>query len=395
MEASHPDHRHERPSVSSGLRRHVNGRFYFLHSALVFGVVVLGVVRNGDHRKYISVDPRVMHRLLSASAGSAAVDATSCRTAYANVLSSAIDEELAAVCCAAPEVGAPSNAAGRRRRDDLCDPRIPVIGVSARKWPFATRLHRPTEAWLLPLSPILLRLVGQLLSWARSSRARDPTCPREATPLQSRAAGARDDLVARGSWGHAPVRITLQRLLIYVALIAIRTFGLYVGADVLEGYVLSWVTGNTPSTSDGAHGLTPGGDETECWYKGALKGYQKAAMEGQPDCYGRPFDFSDHVVLFLAQYFPLFVMEMLFWYACPSTKVGRALGYSWALYFHLIVLHNLYYTAVYFHTPAETLAGYAVSLIIQLPVARVMCSTGGRVRAFIGLPSKAAEDKGD
>mmetsp|Transcript_27033 Transcript_27033/g.42728 ORF Transcript_27033/g.42728 Transcript_27033/m.42728 type:complete len:151 (-) Transcript_27033:1026-1478(-) len=138
-------------------------------------------------------------------------------------------------------------------------------------------------------------------------------------------------------------------------------------------------------------------------------------------CYGRPFDFSDHVVLFLAHYLPIFEVEMMYCYSFPfwgrrpgiekaATEERQSSYFSYAgmmwnvlhvflfLYLHLLVLHALYLTAVYFHTPAEIMVGYGVSLILQLPVGYLMC-TGGwhRVRRYIGLPSEGGvmSEKGD
>ena len=144
-------------------------------------------------------------------------------------------------------------------------------------------------------------------------------------------------------------------------------------------------------------------NEPECWYKEVLKSHHKTAMEnnGHSDCYGRPFDFSDHVVLFLAHYLPIFVLEMLLYFSFPfwgpistarsaTTKHGiiwNILHVGLFVYLHLLVLHALYHTAVYFHTPAEIIVGYIVSLVLQLPLIYLMCSEDsfGRLKTYIGL----------
>lgn len=227
---------------------------------------------------------------------------------------------------------------------------------------------------------------------------------------------------------HKLIRTTLQRLLFYFLLLNIRGWVLYIGANALEDYViLPWITGNTVvsplrtnSMSDVEHDLYYSDNDPECWYKEVLKAHHKSAMDGDSDCYGRPFDFSDHVVLLLAHYLPIFVMEMLLCYSFPfwgppasekaATKQRQSIyflskGMIWNafhvflfLYLHLLVLHALYQTAVYFHTPAEMLVGYAVSLILQLPVGYLMCSEGWkRVKRYIGLPieGEMMSEKGD
>jgi hypothetical protein len=179
--------------------------------------------------------------------------------------------------------------------------------------------------------------------------------------------------------------------------------------------------------SDVEHDLHYSGkkQQPECWYKDVLKSHHKSTMEneGHSDCYGRPFDFSDHVVLFLAHYLPIFVMEMLLCYSFPfwdapvvaeksATKQSRSRyslfsrGMIWNachiflfLYLHLIVLHALYHTAVYFHTSGEILVGYGVSLILQLPIVYLMCSDEPHwMKKYLGLPSEgkvANTEKGD
>lgn len=392
---------------TAGVRFH--RRFYLLHSSLIFVIVMLGMIHNGGNRKYIPVKPAELLKLLSvqfnASPGSTDVTKMgSCNKAFINVHSSTIDENLAAVCCSG--TGDSSDFSNDRwYHSNLCHPRIPLMGVPVRKLPFAGRLTRLLEAWVLPLLPILLRLIYQLVFPER-------------TEVNSSSLSVAANSQAPAS---RMFRTTLQRLLFYVLLLNLRGFGLYIGANALEEYALrTWLTGNkavsqspTNSMRDAAHDLHNSGGHSGCWYEEALKAHQKMAMKNDQhsECYGRQFDFSDHVVLFLANYLLIFVAEILilcsipFWdkQATDTIQVKQrqsglflSKGAMWNtflaslfLYMHILVCHALYQTAAYFHTPAEILVGYAVSMIIQVPVIYLMCSERPHwVKAFIGLPSE-------
>lgn len=459
---------------SAGLRHY--RRFYFLHSASILAVLVLGIIHNGGNRKYIPVNQKELFHLVTSQASKVASsdgvtngddpsEMKSCRKAYVNVHSSTMEEDFAAICCSDSDYSSSSKNNERQYHTNLCDPRIPIIGISTQQLPFAGRLTRLTEAWVLPLLPILIRLIYQLVMMMHSFFTRnwkhpnqdDVIMQRKATSLSNSQASSSSSLSLSSNTSsaifdkiitdssstaatspsssptpnHKLIRTTLQRLLFYFLLLNIRGWGLYVGANALEDYViLPWITGNTVvsrlrtnSMSDVEHDLHYGdNNEPECWYEEVLKARHKSAMEndGHSDCYGRPFDFSDHVVLFLAHYLPIFVMEMLLCYSFPfwgppvtekaATKQRQSAyflskGMIWNvlhvflfLYLHLLVLHALYQTAVYFHTPAEMLVGYGVSLMLQLPVGYLMCSEGWhRVKRCIGLPCEGGtmSDKGD
>ena len=245
------------------------------------------------------------------------------------------------------------------------------------------------------------------------------------------------------------LRITIQRLLFYFFLLNFRGWGLYIGANAVEDLVLPWFTGNTVSSplrtdsmSDVEHTLHFADDEHpvegtggnniknnnnndnshECWYKEILKQHHQRLMEidDHAACYGRPFDFSDHVVLFLAHYLPIFVMELFivilvpFWESTPRNMptdgrmpsqrngvVWIALHLILAIYLHLLVLYSTFQTAAYFHTSAEIFVGYGVSWIIQLPIGYLVCFEGWwRIRRIVGLPvngggSAVLAEKGD
>jgi len=386
-------------------------RFYSLHSALMLAFLVSGMIHNGGNRKYIPVNPNELHSLVSQSnkVSSNEAEMSSCIRAYVNVHSSTSEEDLAAVCCG--NFGDRMNTTNNEQyQSNLCHPRMPVLGVPPHRVPFALRLTRPVEAWVLPLLPIFIRLIYQLMML-----------------IVSRRRGSKE--VASSSSGSQSITTTLRRLLFYFLLLNFRGWCLYIGANALEDYViLPWLTGNTVVSplrtnpmSDVEHELYSS-TEPSCWYKDVLKAHHKLATErvGHYGCYGRPFDFSDHVVLFLAHYLPIFVMEILIYRAFPfwSTDAAKNVGTKrrlahflstgalWNtfhlflfLYMHLIILQVLRQTTTYFHTPAETLVGFGISLIVQVPLIYLMCS--GRLQwvgNYIGLPCSQQVfliDKGD
>lgn len=349
-------------------------RFYCIHSSVIIFILILGMIHNGGKRKYIPMDPKGLNNLLSESSMNVAKFGA-CVKAYVNVYSRTIDEDGAVICC--------SDTDNSNKRistiDDgwyqshLCHSRLPVVGVLIQQLPFAGRLSRILEAWLIPLLPILIHLIYQLVVPERNKvKTEDHSSQRS-------------------------VRTTLRRLLFYILLLNLRGFFLYLGANALEGLVHQfWMTATNNSSNS----------ENECWYKETLKSHQKSGE----DCYGRLFDFSDHVVLFLANYLATFVAEILIIYSQPfwdaaATTTGKlqtkqsdpgrlftkgamfnAFFVSLFVYLHIIVCHALYQTTAYFHTAAEVLVGYAVSLIIQLPVMYFMCTKRQVVKAIIGFP---------
>jgi len=404
-------------------------RFYIIHITLVLAVLSLGILHNGGNRKYIPVQPKELFKLVPTSAK----EMDMCHKAYVNVHASTVEEEFASICCFNDST---SNNDISTYESSLCNPSISFLGISTQTLPFAKRLTRLTEAWVLPLLPIILRLIYQFIMVIYSTYTRSKSSSkhqhrevlREATSFSTSQASSSSlstsstaSLLEKADNNttkpaechpHTSIRITLRRLLFYFLLLNFRGFGLYIGANALEDYIiLPWITGSivisplrTHSLSDIEHDIQYKDDnETECWYSEVLKSHHKAAMEnnGHSDCYGRPFDFSDHVVLFLAHYLPIFVMEMLLYFSFPfwgptSTARSAAIkhGIIWNVlhvglfvYLHLLVLHALYHTAVYFHTPAEIIVGYIVSLVLQLPLIYLTCTEDSlsRLKTYIGL----------
>lgn len=142
---------------------------------------------------------------------------------------------------------------------------------------------------------------------------------------------------------------TLLRLLFYITTLNFRGWVLYVWLGYLESLIVH-----------------PVGEQ--CWYRELMP---------QPSCHARIFDFSDHTVLYMAQILPLPLMETLHSLASPFWRSdGRwqvvllcvSLGYL-----YIITLMGQFKTSAYFHTGGEILAGYAISMIVQLPYMILQC----------------------
>lgn len=450
-------------SISRSQQKKCISRFYVMHMTLVVGVLVLGMVHNVGNKKYIPVNAKDLHKQLvimqatSGNKSSIVVEddpdewKDKCNKAYINVHSASVHDELAAICC---------NDHENDTTQHLCNPRLPIIGTSIQLIPFAKRLTRLTEAWVLPLLPILIRLVCQVLYalcayYKRrcknngNQRRQNTAVQREATSISSYSPRSTLSSVSQTSSSTSLEKIvidtsvpsqvsttevitmssaashkhniltTLKRLLFYFLLLNFRGWGLYIGANALEDFVfLPWFTGNTvtsplrtDSLSDVEHDIHYEGDyQPQCWYENVLKSHHKLSMETQSECYGRPFDFSDHVVLFLAHYLPVFVMEMIVCYRHPfwevkSSTPNKIIGAGcWFtihvflfLYLHVLVLHATYLTTLYFHTRGEIIVGYLVSLIVQLPVCYLMCSDEcTRLKEVLGIQEASSlEEKSD
>mmetsp|Transcript_7186 Transcript_7186/g.16555 ORF Transcript_7186/g.16555 Transcript_7186/m.16555 type:complete len:359 (+) Transcript_7186:96-1172(+) len=356
-----------------------HSQFYALHFALVLVVVLFGVMQNGGKRKYIPVKHQELTHMLEE-------ETQPCRKGYVNVHSVTSHESLATICCTSQPEDRPVGTFEDWYRSNICYPKA-ARGILSEQLPLAGRLTRMTEAWLIPLSGILLRLGYQIVSQS---------------PLYST---SQTDTIST----------TMRRLLFYILVMNIRGWVLYIGANALEDFeILPWLGSKVVSplrrdssfVSDMEHGLllTNKNDGSECWYKDLLKEHHKVIMGSDEDsyCYGRPFDFSDHVVLFCAHYLPVIVCEMLICYALPFWRKSRAevfwkvLHAFHFIYMHFLLLNALYRTAVFFHTPSEVLVAYGISLTLALPISVLVCSKRllGMRRTF-GLAFDGENGKGD
>ncbi|KAL7467281.1 hypothetical protein ACHAXS_007527 [Conticribra weissflogii] len=474
------------PSETGDLQRFRRHRtslawVFTAHFLFLFCVVLLGIIYNGGKRKFIPVDTKGLTSLLVSL--NRLEEGMFCRKAYVNVHSSSFEDEFSAICCTGHE-----NTFSNPYESNLCSPKTPFFSLSMGQLPFSKSLTRMPEAWIFPLLPIVIRLGYQLLvlawfyvtqcwnsnryqkivnKWTSkkndtSDRAKmhregisfsyhseltstssiysessdaDSSAKLDGIVVETSSLQPSSSKLSSAHSQSMSLRSTVQRLVFYFVVLNFRGWVLYIGANALEDYViLPWLTGDTvispirtDSMSDEEHNLHFTREAPKCWYKEILKPHHKLMMEGddQAACYGRPFDFSDHVVLFLAHYFPIFMMEMYFCYlfpfwecGTPSNRVAASASKSFqkrelgwisllvlsAIYLHLLILHSVYQTAVYFHTPGEVFVGYIVSLSVQLPIGYLTFSERlSRIRQIVGFPtgkegnreSLTASDKGD
>lgn len=189
---------------------------------------------------------------------------------------------------------------------------------SKPKFFLSSSLARFPGAWILPLLPMTIRLGYTLIA---------------------RLFGQKDG---------EKLSTTTLRLLFYIATLNFRGWILY----VLLGYLESLM-------------VMPVGED--CWFRELMP---------RPSCHARMFDFSDHTVLYMAQILPLPLAETLHSLALPFWKSARwpyVLLSCGLAYLYIITLMGQFKTAAYFHTGGEIIAGYIISMIVQLPYATLQC----------------------
>mmetsp|Transcript_9499 Transcript_9499/g.23062 ORF Transcript_9499/g.23062 Transcript_9499/m.23062 type:complete len:335 (-) Transcript_9499:916-1920(-) len=281
------------------------------HFAASILVMVWGSWYWDEERKYIPVDANGVATAIGNNA--------QCSKAYANVLASEMEEDGATICC-------PTQ---RDSRGGICDS-IP--------WylPIARRLTKLPEAWLIPLFPLLIRAVVQFLS-----RQRTPPASDDGTALKRQ---------------KEINTLAIRRLLLYFGLMQLRGFILYLLFDAIEDQIVG-----------------SGGDA--CWYDGVLRSFQSV-------CKGRATDFSDHVVLVFAQLLPIPLTEVLFSFVAPFWRdrgrygrVAPTLLVTGLVYIYGICFLGTYKTAAHFHTQLEIILGYLISLVVQIPLFLVLCTS--------------------
>jgi hypothetical protein len=203
--------------------------------------------------------------------------------------------------------------------------------------PFYRQLTRLPDALIIPLVPILLR--GVALAWQ--------------TLMTSRTSE---------SWS-----TYLKRFNVYLAWIVFRGFVLFVGFNWVEGIIV-------------------GGPPAECWFSEYAR--------RQPACQGIPFDFSDHTVLYFGQILAIPLTEILYAWLIPHGGIDAILSWlvsAGILYLYFITLLGEFRTAGYYHTAGEILVGYAISMILQLPLAYLQCySSWARARTnLFGISTRS------
>lgn len=240
-----------------------------------------------------------------------------CVMAFVNVYATSAEDPLAIICC-----------------DGNTDSLLCTNHNTNSKPLFLARsLSVFPQAWLIPLFPIFLRtfLAGTAYVLGRS--------PGE------------------------PPRATLLRIALYIGTLNFRGWILYALLDSLEEYIIPPV-------------------QSPCWYQDFLK--------HGPSCPSLAYDFSDHAVLYFAQILPIPLLEVLhscqvpFWESSSQQSSSQQLsrlrqrtsivcGILFLGYLYTITLMGVYKTTAYFHSAAEVIVGYLISLTVQLPYMYLQC----------------------
>lgn len=295
------------------------------HFAASMLILVWGCMENRG-RKYLPVDVTAMDPTMDCSKG------------FVNVFASSSVEDGALVCC------------GTEVFDDgICSPPPGILF-------FARRLSRFPEAWLLPLFPLFLRGVVHMLQQYRAQHQQGSS---QSTTPESK----------------AQHRLARRRFYLYLTLIQVRGWILYLLFDEIEALFFSTV-------------------DSKCWYERYL-------YPNYSTCQGRTTDFSDHIVLYFAQILPIPLTEVLhsivvpFWKennvssnSCSSSNTKHPPTRSFMtasiiprmlvcgmLYLYIITFMGAYKTAVYFHTWPEIWNGYLVSMLVQVPLLLMQCTS--------------------
>lgn len=336
-------------------------RAWIIHFLLGFSMLLYSVWANGGS-KYIPVDP------YRSSKVSGFEDLRHCQKVFLDVMASSRDDPRAVVCCSLDN----SNISNHGQEDmtsssfealllGLCPP--PANRKTRRfSFPFMGRLAKFPDAWLIPLFPLLLRIAFRTYQ----------TVLENATLVMGNTFGV----------------YSFRRLVFYFMLMQFRGWILYVVFNGIEDFLSKAGVGGdldddynsdhnySLEYSGGSSGMHMTSISPGCWYREFLQ-------DSQHGCQGRKFDFSDHIVLYYAQLLPIALVEYLhsidrpYWpFHCFRRVALPILLSSGMLYLYFINFVGVYKTAAYFHTPAESLAGYAVSLLAQVPLCVLQCSNG-------------------
>mmetsp|Transcript_14563 Transcript_14563/g.27387 ORF Transcript_14563/g.27387 Transcript_14563/m.27387 type:complete len:380 (+) Transcript_14563:424-1563(+) len=357
-------------------RRKVLGLLWKIHFFIGLLVLCFGMLCNGGGRKYVSADP------LKAS--------MDCQKLYVNVYSISPEDEGAIICCT-DHFNHWWNIFSYE--GFLCNSKI-------RSIPLSRSITRFPDSWLLPLVPIALRLLIALFG-----------------KLSNRPHPNPHDL-----WTNT------KRFIFHILIFQFRGWGLYVFLNMIEDIVLSSnLVSNHISGSVTTNQMPP--DLRSCWYTSWLKDSWYNDIDKTRSCYGLPFDFSDHVVLFFSHSFPSMIFEASFCFLFPflpvrcssftqvvdmdgstsrrqenniSTVASRSefspMAFIWNnllpimllilfLYLNVVTLLAVHSTAAYFHSIGEVIVGYLISLLVQLPVGWIIWADEWRhVRHLVGFP---------
>jgi hypothetical protein len=306
--------------------------FWLCHFAASALVISWGG-RSNQNVKYIPVNVDALNGF---KAGSRYDTFNNCSKGFVNVFASSMEDPGALICCS---------------RDNTVYPGAIENGIcNSPHWLFffTSRLARFPEAWLLPLFPFLVRLVVKMSQKDTFATAH------------------------AGNFGTGSSFVR-RRFYLYIAIIQFRGWILYLLFDKIEEYLV---------TSEG----------TNCWYESLLH-------HDYSSCQGQVTDFSDHLVLYFSQILPIPLMEVLHSFVAPfwrtSISPAAAIGVGGnsstvpfrmspavptillvgLFYLYVVTFIGAYKTSVYFHTWPEIVQGYLISLLVQVPMFLIQCTT--------------------
>jgi hypothetical protein len=311
--------------------------FWTCHFLISLLVIFWGGIDNQD-TKYIPINVDALKN--------DALMNYDCSKGFVNVFASSRDDPEALVCC-----GNGSTKRGGALEEGICRPPHWLFFVSRR-------LARFPEAWLLPLFPLFVRLLFQMMMQKQQSQS-----------ATNNVSNSNNNTITQ-------YRLARRRFYLYIGIIQFRGWILYLLFDQLE----EWMVASSVAK--------------DCWYEQLLH-------DNYHSCQGQGTDFSDHIVLYFAQILPIALVEVLhsfvdeprYWndnnnnnnnnnnsINKPTTSFWRSLPIpsiliSGMLYLYIVTLMGAYKTAVYFHTWPEILNGYFVSLLVQVPLFLMQCTT--------------------
>lgn len=290
--------------------------------------------------------------------------------------------------------------------------------VSVTRLPFATRLSKFPDALILPLFPILARLLYKLsmvilnaviasyccigTSSIRQNHlnqrgaANNSSCydtidnnrSDEAKRLNGAITGVQTNSSFAAYGASASMSPTFsakrpdcvyvgRRIALYISIMIFRGWILYVGLNDLEDNVV------LP--------LIQTKNDEDCWYQSYFPADQS--------CRGRDFDFSDHMVLFYGQILPVSLFETIHTFRNPywhqdnyyRSKTWPIILILSQVYLHMITSLGAYKTVSYFHTVGESCTGFAVGALLFIPLWWLQCSMSSLATKwrtfFFGIPS--------
>jgi len=327
---------------------------WILHFSLGLIVLFVGMKKNNG-RKFIQAS------------------SSECSKLFLNVYEYSSNEKHEMICCDHSHDISWSHTLSNKSSEWLCLMRFHSL-------PLSSSIKPGLISWVMPLIPAFLRLMIATLG---------------KLGLISTIHGANT------------IKTTIQRIIFYVGMFLFRFVGLYLFLDKMEGLILASHAMQSPSFAN-------------CWYTSFLREEKRGEK-----CYGQEFDYSDHVVFFFSHIQTSMLFEFLFCFLVPiwpanirqpdhvSNKIITTTTKSFIekivpfslegvlqavlslvfLYLYGVSLLEVYSTATYFHTTAESSIGYIISLFIQVPFALIMCSEKWtKVRRFVGLPNSSVHD---